>query len=539
MKNLRSTIAIIYPFIFAIFPVISNFLINKNKILVQDLFSVIGLFLLMAIILLTGFGFILKSKVKAGILTSIIFYVLFSFHDIVYLVEIIAKNIGYSRQAHLLMYSQNVLWIWLIIDIIVIFLFSERIVSEKWPIYQINQFLSIFSIGLVLITLFNVIAQFKKYPPKTTQSDSSFNTNWGTSIANEPCLLTKPAQQPPDIYYIILDSYARNDVLLQMYDTDNKEFISFLQENGFIVATNAKANYKHTSIALSSYLNFDYLDRLEAETGLDALNENHLSTLIENNRTFHQLRCIGYEIIAYSSGFYYTDIRTADEQIFTWSLDNSFLDLMISSSPISIVMQNYQYNQHRNRILFTLKDLQDVPQTNKPKFIFAHIFSPHPPFVLGRNGKPINPQRFFSLNDGSTFMKMDSKDVYISGYADQVVGLNLEIKKTISGILINSKIPPIIIIQGDHGPASEYSNDSLVDTNLWERMSIFSAYYLQGERPTSLYSDITPVNTFRIVFNEYFGSKLPLLEDISYYSPDSNIKDMTDVTNLIKDNMLP
>jgi glucan phosphoethanolaminetransferase (alkaline phosphatase superfamily) len=182
MKNLRSTKTIIYPFIFAVFPVISDFLINKNKILIQDLFSVIGLFFFIALVLLVGFGFILKSRVKAGILTSIIFYILFSFHDIVYLVEIIAKNIGYSRQAHSLMYSQNGLWIWLIIDIIVILLLSKRIVSDKWPNYQINQFLSIFSIGLVLIMLFNAVAPFKKYPPKNTQSDSSFNTDWGTSI---------------------------------------------------------------------------------------------------------------------------------------------------------------------------------------------------------------------------------------------------------------------------------------------------------------------------------------------------------------------
>jgi hypothetical protein len=33
-----------------------------------------------------------------------------------------------------------------------------------------------------------------------------------------------------------------------------------------------------------------------------------------------------------------------------------------------------------------------------------------------------------------------------------------------------------------------------------------------------LYPTITPVNTFRIIFNTYFGQNIPLLEDVSMYS---------------------
>ena len=34
-----------------------------------------------------------------------------------------------------------------------------------------------------------------------------------------------------------------------------------------------------------------------------------------------------------------------------------------------------------------------------------------------------------------------------------------------------------------------------------------------------LYPSITPVNTFRLVFNCYFGASYPLQEDITYWSP--------------------
>ena len=33
-----------------------------------------------------------------------------------------------------------------------------------------------------------------------------------------------------------------------------------------------------------------------------------------------------------------------------------------------------------------------------------------------------------------------------------------------------------------------------------------------------LYPTITPVNSFRMIFNGYFGQNLPLLEDVSFYS---------------------
>ena len=64
-----------------------------------------------------------------------------------------------------------------------------------------------------------------------------------------------------------------------------------------------------------------------------------------------------------------------------------------------------------------------------------------------------------------------------------------------------------IILQGDHG-------------QLWPdqhaaQMKILNAYYLPKGSEV-LYPSISPVNTFRVVFNEYLGGNFPLLEDVSY-----------------------
>ena len=47
-------------------------------------------------------------------------------------------------------------------------------------------------------------------------------------------------------------------------------------------------------------------------------------------------------------------------------------------------------------------------------------------------------------------------------------------------------------------------------------LPILNAYHLPGDGIEALYPNISPVNTFRVIFNEYFGFNLPLLEDQSY-----------------------
>jgi hypothetical protein len=50
---------------------------------------------------------------------------------------------------------------------------------------------------------------------------------------------------------------------------------------------------------------------------------------------------------------------------------------------------------------------------------------------------------------------------------------------------------------------------------------------------TGLYPGITPVNTFRVVFNQVFGAELPLLEDRVLFSQYSRPYDFQDVTDSI------
>ena len=74
----------------------------------------------------------------------------------------------------------------------------------------------------------------------------------------------------------------------------------------------------------------------------------------------------------------------------------------------------------------------------------------------------------------------------------------------------------------DRGPRLRI--DRLEGTDIKERYSIFNVYHLppapeNAGSAVELYPSISPVNSFRVIFNRYFGTDYPLLEDKSIYTP--------------------
>lgn len=72
----------------------------------------------------------------------------------------------------------------------------------------------------------------------------------------------------------------------------------------------------------------------------------------------------------------------------------------------------------------------------------------------------------------------------------------------------------------------------MAETCMWERAAIFNAYYLPVAGLDRLYPTITPVNTFRVIFDTVFESHLGTLEDLTYYSSWQRPYQFTDVTAL-------
>jgi hypothetical protein len=148
---------------------------------------------------------------------------------------------------------------------------------------------------------------------------------------------------------------------------------------------------------------------------------------------------------------------------------------------------------------------------------------PHPPYIFAPDGTLVTDALYYREGWG-----LPSTDAYFrQGYANQVEFISNRLPQILQTIQQNSATQPVIIVQGDHG---------IRDKN---RMEILNAYYLPGVDSTVLYSAISPVNTFRVVFNQYFSTALEMLPDISYYSEYPDRFDLTEVPEYNPDCRLP
>ncbi|MBN2116387.1 MAG: hypothetical protein JW730_07445 [Anaerolineales bacterium] len=350
--------------------------------------------------------------------------------------------------------------------------------------------------------------------------------------------LAGPSQVPPDIYLIIVDGYGRADFLKDIYGYDNAQFIEFLEEKGFYVADQARSNYPLTQLSLPSLMNLQYLDEYTREFGgTDNLAPAY--ELIQHSTIRRVLEDRGYQFVALTSATLLTQIRDADVYLSLENNDlNEFEALLLSTSVMGVAAESWgfdlpvmSYELHRKYVVFSLDKLSEVPELPGPKFVFAHIMLPHPPFMFDRAGNFIPPERPYVTWDGSLFP--GTTEEYQNGYLEQVIFLNQKLTGMISDILARSANPPIIILQGDHGPGAFYNVLELDTACLAERYSILNAYYFPDGDYQQLYPSITPVNSFRVVLNQYFGAELDLLEDRSYFAGWLSPYVYTDVTDQI------
>lgn len=344
----------------------------------------------------------------------------------------------------------------------------------------------------------------------------------------------------PDIYYIVLDGYGRADILEDYYGFNNNEFITMLREKGFVVPNQSRSNYPKTVLSVTSTLNMNYISELKPD--LENVEFNYwwlLSPLIDNSKTRLILEENGYRSYTITTGWSVTDNPYSNVHYQPSPIIFNDLEFFIfSKTPLKLfapllddVAYIPSFDNHRDLILYNFNTLSKIYQAEGPKFVFAHIISPHPPFIFDENGQPLVPSYNYSIKDGNDIELPDGE--YKDGYIEQLKFLNKELEKLIVEILKNSKAPPIIILQADHGPGMLSDFSSIQNTCLRERFSVFAAYYLPYIESSLIPETITPVNLFRIIFNEYFGAKLDILPNYQYSYDGEVIFQSLDVTPLV------
>ena len=496
--------SLLYPFLVSLYPGLALVAHNLSEMKLPDSFRSLAVSLFFAGTLFLISKIHLRDWPRSAFLTTIILFLFFTYGQVYDLLRD-TTFLGLSLFRHRVL---GPIWIGL-------FLLGYWGITRKFlrP-EKLAPTLTVMAIAALAVPVWN-IADFQSRAAELEEANATLQESDSRLQSNED------GQNFPDIYYIILDAYSRDDYLLEYFDYDNSPFLNWLIEKGFYVAECSQSNYAQTLFSLVSTLNMNYVDSFYVGS-YSKINEiqvgkfkQGLHDFLKHSQVRKFLEQEGYSVVALETGFPWSELEDAD---FYYSLGNisfwqrasqglnEFEVLYIRSTAFSFLTAvsptlsdiflpdlDFPDRLHRERILLVLDTLEKIPSNQSRKFVFAHIVSPHKPFVFGPNGEILQSVPGFK-----------------PGYLNQISYLNMRVQKIIDAILEQSKTPPLIILQADHG-ARQFVGDE-------GRMAILNAYYFPGERELTLYGSISPVNTFRVIFNEYFGQDFDLLADESLHS---------------------
>jgi hypothetical protein len=343
--------------------------------------------------------------------------------------------------------------------------------------------------------------------------------------------ITAPLAPPPparDIYLIVLDKYTSSAALGSNFGFDNRGFDDALRARGFIVPPAARPNYIHTFLTLGAMLNLRYLDELTAKFGNDYRWELAYP-LVENNRLISFLHTRGYRVVNFPNEFWGTrENRYADLQLpHPRDVHPELIDAWepATAGPVlwTLACRLAGCDADAPPTLPGTPELMDwrfkalaaLPQQSRqPTFVLAHLLVPHEPYIYGPVCQHLTP--FWPLRDAAHAERVRR------AYLDQIRCTNTKVLAAVDAILADSRVPPIVLIQSDHGhgrlgrvlpPLAQ-----VPATAVYERTSVFAAYHLPGVSADSISPRITPVNIMRFVLRHYFQAALPPLPDATFWS---------------------
>ena len=382
---------------------------------------------------------------------------------------------------------------------------------------------------------------------------NDLSSAWPQFFYKPPHLAAAPAAAKtaakPDIYYIVMDDYASSENLKSQFNFDNSDFTNFLSANNYYVRDNAHQNYPYTAMSIASTLNADYNRDIVTKFGSSKYQTTIPYNLATRNSSVAQyLKSVGYQYKLLGNWYETSNDSVLANTSFqeegqltllgrTFTLDNfaknelgqgifwHFLPAKLTIGGFNLLgYKNVDGAQLTLDQFKTLKSI--VAQPAGGRFIFAHFLVPHDPYFFNADGS------FSMSNNGDNFAEPIKEK-----YVNQVQFVNSQIRTILSDIKTNSHGQAVVVLQSDEGPHPQDLNNGDFDfTSIQDELSSgsmltwsgkdlqlkygsFAAYNVPGASQADLVAGGTNVNAFRLVINTLFNQKLPYLPDCYYAYP--------------------
>ena len=514
---------IFHPFLIAFFPIMAIYSVNIGLIQLEQFIFPTILIVGSALLFFLCLKYILKNGKKAALIVTLAFIIFFSFghiYNMLNQVSIGDTDLGSNRTL-------------LPIFVISFGIGSFLIIRTKRTLDNATSIVN--TISIVFITVIVAMVGIETFGCDECLIQQTYSLGiFSNQIMDSPLYFEEhsfsvsESDSLPNVYYIILDGYPRNDVLKKHLDFDNSEFINFLKQREFYVAENSYSNYSLSSTSIPATMNMNYINFLADELGEDSRSYDPLLGkdfgLYADNQVIKNFKLMGYKVAKIGSvPMYLHEMPLADLSLCYKSIhlmDNRLFDTVARTSMIGYFIERWSEDLQRQIILCAFEELPKISSYyEEPVFVWSHIMLPHFPLIFGANGEPVTPgESLLVMNNPHVFEGTDSSWNIKQQFLQQLQFANKKSMELVDKILENEK-QSIIIIQSDHGSAFDVNLHDPTDDDVHQRLSNINAIYFPDEKPREiLINDPTNVNTFRIVFNSYFGSDYDILEDRIYWN---------------------
>lgn len=367
-----------------------------------------------------------------------------------------------------------------------------------------------FSIYLNSLFLIYILVDVGTIVWKSTHKNDNLLSTYGFAKENQyqPC----DTCAKPDIFFLLYDEYTGTGALKKQYNYDNR-LDSFLRSRNFSVQSRSRSNYNFTAFSMSSVLNMSFIDGIKNTKAVTADDYANCNLLIRDNEVIKFLDAHGYDIVNYSvfdlagnpsmvdQSFLPLKTKLISDRTLFAHMNKDIGWLLITRWPFSLFTRNHYMKHKSNNEDFQRKVIETSKTTaDRPRFVYAHFYMPHPPYFYDRNGQMKNEQVIYN----------EYKSNPVEAYLEYLTYTNSEIEKLVTSIQQNNP-KAIIVILSDHGfREKESRNFPYFFQNL-------NAVYYPDQDYKGLYDSITNVNQFRVLLNKCFHQNFPLLKDSSVF----------------------
>lgn len=437
--------------------------------------TVISFFIISAsgIVIYFLIRWIIKDRIKSAILLTAILFITLFFRDIY---ELLAYS-GVTKLVSDFSIFVGELFFAIIIVVLVLTPIITWLYITKRKLLKLNSYLNLLTAIFLVIEIISFV--FIEVNKVELKNNIDLKKPWDE------------IKSKPDVYFIILDGYTGFSGLQKHWNFDNSELKKFLKKNGFFIAENGKTIYNVTNYSIASTFNMAELN-FEADNLYAKSSYLSLANIIKKNIVVEFFSEVGYDFINLSFYDIY-DTKKFYQDIYFLKSGNIYQSRTIYGHLYEIQNEINADMAYINLDIFKrLKTIRSA-FNEKPKFIYAHIMMPHPPYYFDAEG---NKNDFKVANDPNNK----------NSYLEQLKYTNHLLMETLKSILNPNVNSPIIVVQGDHG-FRRFKEKNKKDVEF----SVLSCYYFPGKDYSLLTDSLKTINTFRLIFNKYFNQDFQLL----------------------------